>query len=73
MLFFLANCWRCSDQELDPIKFTNRRKDGVLRKVYMDSKGYVEIQNEASKLFKVTTIIPYKSMSGPIIEEIDDD
>ena len=39
----------------------------------MDSKGYVEIQREASKLLKVTAIIPYRPMSGLIIEEIDDD
>ena len=39
----------------------------------MDSKGYVEIQREASKLLKVTAIILYRPMSGLIIEEIDDD
>ena len=32
------------DQEFGPIKFTRRRKDGVPRKAYMDSKGFVEIQ-----------------------------
>ena len=39
----------------------------------MDSKGSVEIQNEVAKLLKVTTIAPYRPMSGLIIEEIDDD
>ena len=39
----------------------------------MDLKGYVEIQKEVAKLLKVTTIVPYRPMSGPIIEEIDDD
>ena len=39
----------------------------------MDLKGYVEIQKEAAKLLKVTTIVPYRPTSGPIIEEIDDD
>ena len=34
---------RYYDQEFDSIKFTSIRKDGVPRKVYMDSKGYVEI------------------------------
>ena len=33
----------------------------------------MEIQKEAAKLLKVTTIVPYRSISGPIIEEIDDD
>ena len=31
------------DQEFGPIKFTRKRKDGVKRKAYMDSKGIVEI------------------------------
>ena len=61
------------DQEFGTIKFTNRRKDGVLRKAYMDSKGSVEIQKKAAKLLKVTTIVPYRPVSGPIIKEIDDD
>ena len=33
----------------------------------------MEIQKEVAKLLKVTTIVPYKPMGGPIIEEIDDD
>ena len=61
------------DQEIGSIKFTSRRKDGVARKVYMDSKGPMEIQKEMTKLLKVTTIVSYLPTSGPIIEEIDDD
>ena len=34
---------RYYDQEFSLIKFTSRRKDGVLRKAYMDLKGFVEI------------------------------
>ena len=64
---------RYYDQEFGPIKLTNRRKDGILRKGYIDSKGSMEIRNEAVKLLKVATIVPYRPMSGPIIEEIDDD
>ena len=60
-------------QKFGPINFTGRRKDGVPGKPYMDSKGFMEIQKEAAKLLKVTKIMPYKLMSGPIIEEIDDD
>ena len=30
-------------QEFGPIKFTSRRKDGVPRKAYMDSKRSMEI------------------------------
>ena len=61
------------DQEFGLIKFTSRRKEGVPSKAYMDSKGFMEIQKEAAKLLKVTTIVPYRPMSGPIIEEINDD
>ena len=39
----------------------------------MDSKGFLEIRKEATKLLKVTTIVPYRPMSSPIIKEIDDD
>ena len=39
----------------------------------MDSKVSMEIQKEATKLLKVTTIMPYRPTSGLIIEEIDDD
>ena len=64
---------RYYDQEFGPIKFTGRRKDGVLRKAYIDSKGSMETQNEVVKLLKVTIIVHYRLTSGPIIEEIDDD
>ena len=61
------------DQEFGPIKFTSRRKCGVPRKAYMDSKGSVEIQKEVAKLLKVTTIVPYRPMNSLIIEEINVD
>ena len=64
---------RYYNHEFGPIKFTSRRKDGIPRKAYMDSKGSLEIQKEGTKLLKVTTIVPYKPMSSPIIEEIADD
>ena len=64
---------RYYDQELGPIKFTSKRKDGVPGKSYMDSKGSMEIQKEAAKLLKVTTIASYRPMSDPIIEDIDDE
>ena len=64
---------RYYDQEFGLIKFTSRKKDGILRKAYMDSKGFMEIRKEVAKLLKVTKIMPYKLMRGPIIEEIDDD
>ena len=59
------------DQEFGLIKFIGRRKDGVLRKANMDSKGFVEIQKKEAKLLKVTTIVPYMPTNGPIIEEIN--
>ena len=64
---------RYYDQEFGPIKFNSRRKYRVPRKACMDSKGTVEIQKEAVKLLKVTTIVLYRPTSGPIIEEINDE
>ena len=64
---------RYYDQEFGPIKFTRKRKYGIPRKAYMDSKGSVEIRNEEAKLLNVTIIVPSRPMSGPIIKEIDDD
>ena len=64
---------RYYDQEFGPINFTNKRKDEVPRKAYRGSKGFVEIQKEMAKLLKVTTIVPYKKMSGLIIAKINDD
>ena len=61
------------DQELGPIKFIIRRKDEIPRKEYMDLKGSVEIRKKAAKLLKVTIIVPYRPMRGPIIKKIDDD
>ena len=64
---------RYYDQEFGRIKFTRRRKYGVPKKAYMDSKGSMEIQKEAVKLLKVTTIMSYMPMGGLIIRKIDDD
>ena len=55
------------DQEFGPIKFTSRRKYKIPRKAYMDSKGSVEIRKEASKLLKVTTIVPYRPIATIVI------
>ena len=60
------------DQEFSSIKFTRRRKYGSQGK-HTWTQRILEIQKEEAKLLKVTTIVPYKPMSGPIIEEIDDD
>ena len=38
------------DKEFGLINFTSRKKDGVLRKAYIDSKGSLEIQNEVTKV-----------------------
>ena len=61
------------DQEFGLTKLTNIMKDRIPRKAYMDSRGFVEIRKEADKILKVTTIVPFRLMSKPIIEEIDDD
>ena len=41
---------RYYDHEFGPIKFTSRRKDGVLRKVYKYLMGSVEIEKEAANV-----------------------
>ena len=44
--FMAAICFveaKYYDQEFGLIKFTSKKKDGILRKAYKDSKGYVEI------------------------------
>ena len=64
---------RYYDQEFGSIKFTSKMKEEVPKKAYMDLKGFVEIKKEATKLLKVTAIVPYRPMSGPTIDEIDDD
>ena len=64
---------RYYDQEFGLIKFIGRRKNAVPKKAYMDSKGYMEIQNEEAKLLKVITIVPNRLTNGLIIKEINDD
>ena len=60
------------DQEFSPIKFTSIRKYGILRKAYMNSKGYVEIQKEVAKLLKVTTIVPYRLISDSCHDRVSE-
>ena len=54
------------DQEFRPIKFKGKRKDEALRKIYMELRDAGEIQDQAAKLLKITTIVPFK----PIIKKI---
>ena len=38
----------------------------------MELRDTGKIQDQAAKLLKTTTIVPFKPIKGPIIEEIDD-
>ena len=38
----------------------------------MESTYAGEIQDQAAKLLKITTIMPFRSINGSIIEKIDD-
>ena len=38
----------------------------------MDSRDTSEIQDQDGKLLKVTTIVPFRLINGPIIKDIDD-
>ena len=63
---------RYYDQESSPIKCTSKRKDGVLRKSYMDTR-ICGNPKRGGQTPKVTTIMPYRPTISPIIEEIDGD
>ena len=60
------------DQEFDPIKFKGKKKNGAPKEIYMESRDIGEIQDQAAKLLKTTTIVPFRSIRGSIIEEIND-
>ena len=60
------------DQEFGPTKFKGKKKDRALRKVCLESRDAGEIQDQATKLIKITIIVPFKLINGPIIEEIND-
>ena len=60
------------DQEFGPIKFKGKKKDRAPREIYMKSRDIDKIKDQATKLLKTTTIVPFKLIKGPIIEEIDD-
>ena len=55
------------DQEFGPIKFKDKKKDGALREIYMVSRDVGEIQDQATKLLKTTTIMPFRPIKGSII------
>ena len=56
------------DQEFDPIKFKGKKKNGAPKEIYMESRDGGEIQDQVSKLLKMTTILSFR----PIIEKIND-
>ena len=60
------------DQEFGPIKFKGKKKNAIPREIYMKSKDIEDIQDQAAKLLKTTIIMPFKSIKGLIIKEIDD-
>ena len=48
------------------------KKDEAPREIYMELKDTGDIQDQAVKLLKTTTIMPFRLIKGLIIEEIDD-
>ena len=52
------------DQAFGPIKFKGEKKDGAIREIYMKSRDTAEIQDQATKLLKTITIVPFKSING---------
>ena len=43
---------------------------GAPRKIYIESRDAGEIQDQATKLLRITAIVPFRSIKGLIIEEI---
>ena len=60
------------DQEFGTIKFKGKKKNGASKEIYIESRDVGEIQDQDTKLLKTTTIVPFKSIKGLIIKEIDD-
>ena len=60
------------DQEFGSIIFKVKKNDRAPRKIYMESRDTDEIQDQAAKLLKITTIVPFRPIKESIIEEIDD-
>ena len=52
------------DQAFGLIKFKGKKKDGAIREIYMKSRDIAEIQDQATKLLKTITIVPFKSING---------
>ena len=60
------------DQDFGPIKFKGKKKNGAQREIHMESRDRGEILDQDAKLLMTTTIMPFRSIKGLIIEEIDD-
>ena len=60
------------DQEFGSIKFKGKKKGGIPREIYMESRDTGEIQDQDAKLLKITIIVPFRLITGSIIGEIDD-
>ena len=60
------------DKEFGSIKFEGKKKNGALREIYMESRDNGDIQDQAAKILKTIAILPFKSIKGMVIEEIND-
>ena len=59
------------DQDFGPIKFKGNNKNGAPREIYMESGDTGEIQDQAAKILKTTSIMHFRLIKGLIIEDID--
>ena len=53
-------------------KIQSQKNDGALNEIYMESRDTGDIQDQATKIFKTPTIVPFRLIKDLIIEEIDD-
>ena len=60
------------DQEFSEIEFKGKKKNETKREIYMESRDTDDIQDQATKLLKIVDIMPFRTIKGLVIEEIDD-
>ena len=60
------------DQDFSPIKFKGKKKNETPREIYIELRDTGDIQDQSAKLLKTTVIMPFRSIKGLVIKEIDD-
>ena len=64
--------WKGDEVKVVWEKFKGKKKNGTPREIYMELRDTSKIQDQAFKLLKTTSIMPFRLIKGLIIKEIDD-